>query len=209
MIIQPLKPLIELAGSTAKFTCSAVARPQHTTEWLKDNVQLSNSSKYQITGLGTPTSTLSIFNLSLADSGNYTCIADNVHGNASTSDELFIQGKSFNTPNCHDVSLLVPPEITVHPKPQSVVAGDNTVLLCNVTGYPRPLVDILKDNIPLIIENSSQGVLHDGVQYMNLSVSLHLLSYNDTANYSCNATNNLASLKNETSPPALYLVQCK
>ena len=96
MIIQPLQPLIELAGSTAKFICSAVARPQHTTEWLKDNVQLSNSSKYQITGLGTPTSILNIFNLSLADSGNYTCVADNVHGNASTSDELLIQGKSLS-----------------------------------------------------------------------------------------------------------------
>lgn len=105
MIIRPLTPLIQLAGSTAEFTCSAVARPQHTTEWLKDNVQLSNSSKYQITGLGTPNSTLNIFNLSLADSGNYTCIANNVHGNASTSDELFVQGKSFNTPNCYDVSF--------------------------------------------------------------------------------------------------------
>ena len=107
------------------------------------------------------------------------------------------------------MSLLVPPEITVHPKPQFIIAGDSTVLFCNVTGYPRPLVDILKDNIPLNIETSSQGVLDNGVQYMSLSVSLYSLSYNDTANYSCNATNNLALLKTEISPQALYLVQCK
>ena len=92
MIITPLNPLILLAGTSATFNCNATAIPRHTTKWLKDNTELMNSTKYAISGLGTATSTLIINSIELADRGNYTCIAENIHGNDSFTDQLYVQG---------------------------------------------------------------------------------------------------------------------
>ena len=93
MIIVPLAPLNRLVGANATFVCEAEANPMHTTDWFKDDQELTNSEKYQITGLGTAESRLTIFNLELSDAGNYICFAENIHGNDSTSDELLVQRK--------------------------------------------------------------------------------------------------------------------
>ena len=97
MIIIPLVSLTQLSGTNATFTCEAEADPQHTIEWTKEGEELFNSSKYLITGLGTARSTLKIINLELSDTGNYSCFAENLHGNDSTSDQLFVQGKLLFT----------------------------------------------------------------------------------------------------------------
>lgn len=95
MIIVPLVALKQLSGTNAVFVCEAEANPLHTTDWSKDGQVLTNTSKYLITGLGTAESVLTIFDLELSDTGNYTCFAENIHGNASTSDELFVQCKQM------------------------------------------------------------------------------------------------------------------
>ena len=92
VIIVPLVSLIQLSGTNATFTCEAEANPQHTIEWTKGDQELFNSSKILITGLGTARSVLTIIDLELSDTGSYSCFAENVHGNDSTTDELFVQG---------------------------------------------------------------------------------------------------------------------
>lgn len=96
VIITPLRPIIQLSGTNATFTCTAEAIPQHTVNWFMEerggDVPLQNNTKYYITGLGTATSHLTIINIQLSDSGTYTCLADNLHGNDSTSDTLLVQG---------------------------------------------------------------------------------------------------------------------
>ena len=93
MIIVPLIPLKQLAGTDATLVCEAEANPLHTTDWFLDGEEITSSTKYQITGLGTAESNLTIFDLELNDTGNYTCFAENIHGNASTSDQVFVQRK--------------------------------------------------------------------------------------------------------------------
>ena len=85
-------PLLQLSGTNATFICEAEANPQHTIEWTKDNQELFNNTKILITGLGTARSVLTIIDLELSDTGSYSCFAENVHGNDSTTDELFVQG---------------------------------------------------------------------------------------------------------------------
>ena len=92
VIIAPLVPLRQLTATNAVFTCEALAIPLHTTQWQKDGVELVNSTKYLITGLGSAVSVLTIINLELSDAGSYVCFVENPHGNDSTSDELIVQG---------------------------------------------------------------------------------------------------------------------
>ena len=97
VIIAPLVPLRQLTATNASFTCEALAIPLHTTQWQKDGVELVNSTKYSVTGLGSAVSVLTIINLELSDAGNYVCFVENPHGNDSTSDQLIVQGKKHNS----------------------------------------------------------------------------------------------------------------
>ena len=97
------------------------------------------------------------------------------------------------------------------PEPLMLIASNTVVITCNVSGYPRPSVDILKDNMLLTSTNGirSQGSLSDGMQFSSISITLYSLTYNDSANYTCNATNYLASVETRTSSSVPFLVQCK
>ena len=75
-------------GKTVNFTCFVDSDPLHTTLWYFRGDELSNSSKYQISD-----ATLIILDLTLDDSGNYSCLVVNVHGNVSASAELKVQGQ--------------------------------------------------------------------------------------------------------------------
>lgn len=100
VIIIPIQSLTQLSGTTATFICEADANPQHTIEWTKDGQELFNSTRILITGLGTARSTLTIMDIQLNDTGDYGCVAENIHGNDSTSDELFVQGKYLSMDVC-------------------------------------------------------------------------------------------------------------
>ena len=71
-------------------------------------------------------------------------------------------------------------------------------------------MDILKDDMLINFDGTrSQGSFSDGTQFSSISITLYSLTYNDSANYSCNATNYLASVETRTSSSVPFLVQCK
>ena len=108
-------------------------------------------------------------------------------------------------------SVTVPPMFVDPPSPFEIVAGGNITITCNATGVPIPEVNILRDGVPFSIPGTqtSSGVLSDGVEYFSVSVTLSNLNYTDSAEYYCNATNNLAAVRTSTSSPSQYTVYCK
>ena len=84
---------MQLEGLNVTFECEAVAEPLYTVEWQLNETSLNNSSnKYLVNPI---TGQLSIYSVVLEDTGMYTCIVDNIHGNDSASATLTIQSMSI------------------------------------------------------------------------------------------------------------------
>ena len=83
--------------------------------------------------------------------------------------------------------------------------------MCNATGFPKPDVIIVKDGEAIAPGSyeTSNGSLLNGLLYQSVSLLLSGLTFSDTGLYSCNASNELASLQIENSSPTNYIVQCK
>ena len=82
----------QVAERNIVFHCSAISEPVHITDWRFNSLPLTNSSKYLIEGQDSVNSTLTVFNVSLADEGSYTCRVSNVHGFDFESATLRVQG---------------------------------------------------------------------------------------------------------------------
>ena len=110
---QPISQFSQVTNSVT-FTCAADANPQALIQWIfNGNVLRSMSdidgTRYLITNetegncaISDPfsqcetSSTLEIFNIQPADSGEYTCNASNVVGVSAVSAELTITGNILN-----------------------------------------------------------------------------------------------------------------
>ena len=75
-------------GGNALFSCNASGNPAPTISWTKQGSLLSASGDFRIS-FGADNKTLTIVNVSRADSGQYRCVASNnvesgVTSNAAT-----------------------------------------------------------------------------------------------------------------------------
>ncbi len=77
-----------IEGTEATFTCQVFSEPLHTLYWTYENETLTNTTQYSISSRD---QTLTI-RTSLTISGNYTCFASNIHGIASSTGLLQVQG---------------------------------------------------------------------------------------------------------------------
>lgn len=85
----------ELAeGQRLVIRCPVTATPPPFISWLKDNNPLNKSND-----------DIFIDAVSLSDSGNYTCIATNKHGHASTSFLVHVQSERFKVHICYLVTI--------------------------------------------------------------------------------------------------------
>lgn len=81
---------VQLEGLGVVFMCEAVSEPLYSVTWQFNGTSITdNSSKYSIDDIS---GSLSIYNVTLNDSGVYTCIVDNKHGNDTASATLTVQG---------------------------------------------------------------------------------------------------------------------
>ncbi|KAK3703841.1 hypothetical protein QZH41_012448, partial [Actinostola sp. cb2023] len=105
-------------GETATFYCSASGMPPSSVTWSRNSSRITTNN----------TGKLDIRNASLSDMGEYKCEASNLLGTSSKSVDLFVK---------------VPPRFlssTQRYRVHKSTVFNDTVLTCNVTGYPRPIV---------------------------------------------------------------------
>ena len=108
VVVLPASAIIE-SGDIAMFNCSVQGGPSITYQWQRNEIDLPNETS----------DILTIANVSVADGGNYTCIASNAAGNDSSTS-----------------MLLVAPTIITQPEDQQVVNGSATDFTCEAESFP-------------------------------------------------------------------------
>ena len=89
VIISSITDVSNNESDVAIFICQAVGQPIPDISWYFNDAMISNSSKYMIVSksLNTTTTknTLTVYNITSADVGVYTCTATNNIGNDTSN----------------------------------------------------------------------------------------------------------------------------
>lgn len=111
---QPISQTVA-AGSTVTFTLAATGASSY--QWQKNSVSLSNQNS----------ATLTLANAQISDTGNYSCIAINTNGSATSSIAILTVTSASSAPT-----------ITTQPISQTVTVGGGasfSVVATNATAY--------------------------------------------------------------------------
>ncbi|XP_049752935.1 hemicentin-2 isoform X2 [Elephas maximus indicus] len=154
--------LVSRLGELVTMACPVRGSPPIHVSWLKDGLPLPLSQRTYLHGSGR---TLRIFQVQLADSGIFTCVAASPAGVADRNFTLQV----------HVPPVLEPMEFQ---KDVAVVRGSSVVLPCEARGSPLPLVSWMKDGEPLFPQSLEQGP----------GLELETVGPGDSGTYSCVAT---------------------
>lgn len=77
-----------------RYECKIGGSPEIKVLWYKDETEIQESSKFRMSFLDS-VAVLEMHNLSVEDSGDYTCEARNAAGSASSSTSLKVKGQSL------------------------------------------------------------------------------------------------------------------
>ena len=199
--------------------CIADGIPIPSVEWIFYDIPLSDQS-FLINNY-----TLNV--QSIRDAGNYTCVAQNEHGNISEYLTLSVQGiiivlvLSLRSIIIILYTPIDPPLVTVSPIDINGTAYDSITLNCTAYGYPVPDIEWLKDNISLFNETDSSAFydekytiwstsMSDDDSYETTSyITISVLSYDDNGLYQCIAFNSLVTVIEDISNASVIDVKCK
>ncbi|OQR77480.1 hemicentin-2-like [Tropilaelaps mercedesae] len=123
------------AGSRIKAVCSSSEEAR--LSWLKDGVRVQDKNDGVLLDNRGDLLVFVIKAVRPSHSGNYTCLAENVHGKASYSAILTVAAGA---------------EWLTVPRDQKVVMGTTVELVCEADGFPPPKVTWSKnDGTPMAI----------------------------------------------------------
>nr|XP_042899031.1 titin-like [Parasteatoda tepidariorum] len=144
-------------------------------KWLKDNVEVSASSKYKITDSGSG-SHLKIGKIQPTDNGNYTCSVTNAYGVDEKVISLLIEVKGNE-----EIPVLNPMIV-----PPNLAIGDMAELSCTVKRGSLPIQFQWLHNNELIKQ-------HEKYKVSSSQIGSHFLigkiKPSDIGNYTCKAEN--------------------
>ncbi|EDM09581.1 hemicentin 1 (predicted) [Rattus norvegicus] len=174
-----------LVNKSAQMECSSSGSPAPRNFWQKDGQPLLEDEHHKFLSDGR---VLQILNAQITDTGRYVCVAENTAGSAK---------KYFNL-NVH-----VPPSV-IGPNHEhlSVVVNHFISLTCEVSGFPPPDLNWLKNEQP-IKPNTNVLIVPGGrtLQIIRAKVS-------DGGEYTCVAINQAGESKKKVSltvhvPPSI------
>ncbi|XP_054274333.1 titin-like isoform X2 [Macrosteles quadrilineatus] len=166
-------------GTRFKVTCSLTGSPDPTVQWYKDGhlVDTSLDHRYR-TRLSDGLASLEITDAKVGDSGKYTCVASNPHGETSTTANIKVFSYMESAPEA--------PVFTQHIRDHYKSMSDELVIECRVKGHPLPSVMWTKDGQPLRSSSRyQQSVLTDGT----CRLVVHGPEPADSGLYKCTAEN--------------------
>ncbi|XP_059082808.1 fibroblast growth factor receptor-like 1 isoform X2 [Tigriopus californicus] len=176
-------------GDSFKVGCEALGSPEPNIFWFKDGQRITESVQYH-----QGRSILEFSILGTADSGVYTCHAQNVIGDRTKN---FTLGVKQTVGTTHAIVTEVGPTNT------TVIAGGSTTLQCKVKSLDRPHVKWLKrleyheqeasntlkvGNERYRILDSTEDILTGNDEYLN-NLILPQLEEDDSGMYICFVTN--------------------
>lgn len=87
--------LVKQHDST-KYECKIGGSPEIKVTWYKGETEIHPSEKYRMSFVDS-VAVIEMYNLSVEDSGDYTCEAQNPAGSASTSTSLKVKGQKYSS----------------------------------------------------------------------------------------------------------------
>ncbi|XP_038843444.1 pro-neuregulin-2, membrane-bound isoform-like [Salvelinus namaycush] len=88
--LKRLRNLMVDEGSRLTVKCEATGNPSPTYKWFKDGSELKKSREVKIKS-SQKNSRVQISRAKLEDSGNYTCVAENLLGNSNSTSTVHVQ----------------------------------------------------------------------------------------------------------------------
>lgn len=174
MFSSELSPLSVMESDIVKLTCNVSGKPKPTISWLKDNKPLDFDKRMRVTYDG-DICTLTIVGTEIEDEGNYTCIATNDAGPASSTARLII-----------NVANTLPRWRRKLADVQTI-EGDQARFDALIKAHPLPKVEWYKGSVR-ITESPKYHImaLDEEGRYC---LTINNVNFNDAVSYKCVAIN--------------------
>lgn len=160
-------------GATAKFEAKVSGQPEPTIEWTKDGEELTSSPHFR-TYYDGEVCKLTIFEAKDDDSGEYTCVATNDVGTASSKAQLVVK------------EPIVSPEFKKKMENTAVVEEKTAEFVVRVVGNPEPTIEWTKGGKK--IRGDSRFQMRTVDKYTFKLVIKHV-TLDDLGTYKCVASN--------------------
>ncbi|XP_058254104.1 obscurin isoform X8 [Hemibagrus wyckioides] len=165
-------------GRDATLSCTVVGTPVPAVTWEKDKLRISTGGRFTTVEDG-DVYRLTIYDLTLEDSGQYMCRAKNNVGEAYAAVTLKVGPPAAVVDRA--------PVFTVKPVSTRVGLGGDVTFFCRVAAHPAPKFDWEKDGrylgetnrIKITSDNESSSVRIQSVRNM------------DSGTYTCRAQNSI------------------
>lgn len=164
------------SGSMVLMECKAPkGHPEAVVSWEKNAQPIRHTHQYHQSQIF-PNGTLIINNASLYDNGEYICVAKNDAGQR-------------RSPPAH-LNVFEKPSFVLQPDNSKYQLGSKVELKCQASGFPKPQIEWKKDssfeNLPLKAQIRDSSLIIPDVQV------------DDEGEYTCVATNQLASVESKS-----------